>query len=66
MMRHHDNGNSYEAKQLVVDHLLFQKFSLLSSWREAWQYAGSNGAGADSSASLPACSRKRHCVPHWA
>ena len=50
--RHRDHGNSYKEKHLVGAGLQFQRFSPLSSRREAWQHAGRQndaGEGAESS-----------------
>ena len=43
--RHHDQGKSYKGQHLIGAGLQFQRFSPLSSWQEAWQPAGSDGAG---------------------
>ena len=49
--RHH---NSYKEQPFIGAGLLVLRFTTLSSWQEAWQSPGSNGAGgAESSTSLP-------------
>ena len=45
MKRHHDQGNSYKGQHLTGAGLQFQRFSLLLSWWEAWQYEGRHGFG---------------------
>jgi hypothetical protein len=42
--RHHDHGNSYKEKHLVVSGLNFQMFSPLLSWWETWWRAGRDDA----------------------
>jgi hypothetical protein len=42
---HHDHCNSYKGHHLIGVCLQFQRFSPLSSWWEAWQLAGGQGAG---------------------
>ena len=61
MKRNHDQGHSYKEKYLIGAGFQLQKFSLLSSWQEAWQHAGKRGAGevAERSTSVAAGSRKR-------
>jgi hypothetical protein len=50
--RHHEQGNSYKQQHLIGAGLQVQRFSPLSSWKEAWQHAGRHGAeGAKSSTS---------------
>jgi hypothetical protein len=45
-------ANFYKGQHLIGAGLHFQRFSPLSAWQEAWQCAGSHGAGgAESSAS---------------
>jgi hypothetical protein len=52
MKSHHNQGNSYKGQHLTVAGLLVLRFSLLSSWQEAWQYPGRHGVGgAESSTS---------------
>ena len=43
--RHHDQGNSYEGQHLIGAGLQAQRFSPLSSWQEAGQHPGRQGAG---------------------
>jgi hypothetical protein len=64
--RHRDHSNSYKGKHLIGTGLQVQRFSSLSSWREAWWHAGRHGAGevAESSTSGLADSRKNK--RHWA
>jgi hypothetical protein len=52
--RNHDHSNSYKRKHLIGVSLQFQRFSPLSSWWEAWWYAGRHdaGEGAESSTSV--------------
>jgi hypothetical protein len=38
--RHRNGGNPYKGKHFIGACLQFQRFSLLSSWQEAWQCAG--------------------------
>ena len=45
MKRYHDQGNSYKGKHSIRAGLQFQRFSPLSSWPEAWQFADIHGAG---------------------
>jgi len=45
--RHRDQGNSYKGQCLIGAGLQSQRFSPLSSWREAWTYEGRHGAGGD-------------------
>jgi|UPI00001F6546 hypothetical protein len=62
--RHHDHSNSYKGKHLIGAGLQFQRFSPLSSWREAWQHAGRQGGeGAKSSTSLSKDSQEE-IIPH--
>jgi hypothetical protein len=50
--RHHDSGYSYKGQHLVRTGLQVLRFSLLPSWRDAWQYSSKHGAGgAESSTS---------------
>ena len=52
--RHHDQGNSYKEQHLIEAGLQFQRFNLLLSWQEMWQYAGRHGTGrAESFTSSP-------------
>jgi hypothetical protein len=57
----HDQGNYYKGKHLIGAGL--QRFSPLSSWREAWQHAGRLGAGRAGSTSWSTGSRRE--LPHW-
>ena len=43
--KHQDHCNSYKEQHLIGAGLQFQRFSLLSSWREAWYHAGTLSAG---------------------
>ena len=52
MKRHHEHSNSYKGIHLIGAGLPFQRFSPLSSWQEAWQYAGRYAAGAAESLHL--------------
>jgi hypothetical protein len=54
-------------KTFNQDWLTVQRFSLLSSWWEAWQHEGRHGAGerAESSTSESAGSRKRESHRAW-
>jgi hypothetical protein len=53
LKRHHDQGNfppppqgnSYKEQYLIGADLQFQRFSLFSSWQEAWQAVGRHGTG---------------------
>jgi hypothetical protein len=61
MKRHYDHSHSYKGKHLFGDWLTVQRFSPLSSWREAWWHAGRHGAEVvvESSTSRSEGSRKR-------
>jgi hypothetical protein len=43
--RQQDQGKSYKGQYLIGAGLQVQRFSPLSSWREAWQHPGRPGAG---------------------
>ena len=45
-------GNFYKGKYLIESGLQFQRFSPLSPWQEAWQYAGRHGAGEGGKSSI--------------
>jgi hypothetical protein len=62
--RHHDHRISYERKHLIGAGLQFQRFSPLSPWAEAWQYADRQGAvGAKSSTFLIRRQPGGDCAP---
>lgn len=42
---HHDHSISHKGKHSTGAGSRLQRFSPLSSWREAWQHAGRNGSG---------------------
>jgi len=44
-VKRHDHGNSHKRKHLIGAGLWFQRFNSLLSWQEAWQCAGTHGAG---------------------
>jgi hypothetical protein len=54
-MRYHDQGNSYKGQHLIGSGLQVQRFSPLSSLRDAWQCLGRHGAGGS----------KRRLAPTW-
>jgi hypothetical protein len=58
-------SNSYKERHLIGAGLLFERFSPLSSWWEAWQRVGKHDAreGAESSTSWSTGSRKTET--HW-
>jgi hypothetical protein len=43
--RHLDQGKSYKKQHLIRAGLQLQRFSLVSSWQEAWWHAGRHSAG---------------------
>jgi hypothetical protein len=59
--RNNVHDHSYKEKYLIGAGFQLQKFSLLSSWQEAWQHVSKRGAGevAERSTSVAAGSRKR-------
>ena len=61
MRRHHAHSNSYKGKHLIWADILFQWFSPLLSWWQAWGYAGRHGAGGDGILPLHLQAAAREC-----
>jgi hypothetical protein len=60
--RCHDQGKFYKGKHLIGVGLQIQRFSLLSSWWEAWQHTGSLGGGGAESSTSGFTGSRRLCL----